>query len=190
MNKKGALIVLSGPSGVGKGTVRKLLMDKGLNLAFSVSMTTRKPREGEVEGADYFFVSEEEFKKAIEANELLEYAKFVNNYYGTPRNYVEKLRKEGKNVLLEIETRGAREVIEEFKEDKRFITIFLLPPSFEELEKRIRGRRTEEEEVVQERLTKAKRELQLKDLYEFNVINITPEQAASEICEIIKTKLG
>ena len=97
---KGLLIVLSGPSGVGKGTVRKILMeDKSLNLAFSISMTTRKPRVGEVEGSDYFFVSKERFEEAIKNNELLEHATFVNNSYGTPKSYVEKLRNEGKNVL-------------------------------------------------------------------------------------------
>lgn len=187
---KGLLIVLSGPSGVGKGTVRKILMeDKSLNLAYSISMTTRKPRVGEVEGEDYFFVSVEQFENAVNNGELLEHAKFVNNYYGTPRNYVEKLRNEGKNVLLEIETNGACSVMEKEISDPLFVSIFLLPPSFEELEKRIRGRRTEEETVVQERLAKARKELVLKDKYQYNVIDITPEQAAIEITNIIKSKM-
>lgn len=187
---KGLLIVLSGPSGVGKGTVRKILMeDKSLNLAFSISMTTRKPRVGEVDGEDYFFVSQEEFNKAVENNELLEHASFVNNSYGTPKAYVEKLRNEGKNVLLEIETNGARTVMEQTKNDDLFISIFLLPPSLEELEKRIRGRRTEEEEIVQERLSKAKGEISLQNLYDYKVIDITPEQAAKEISDIIKEKM-
>lgn len=135
---KGLLIVLSGPSGVGKGTVRKILMeDKSLNLAYSISMTTRKPRVGEVDGEDYFFVNQEEFDKAVENNELLEHATFVNNSYGTPKAYVEKLRNEGKNVLLEIETNGARSVMEQTKNDDLFISIFLLPPSLEELEKEL-----------------------------------------------------
>ena len=187
--KRGLLIVLSGPSGVGKGTVRKVLMEKDLNLAYSISMTTRTPRQGEIEGEDYFFVSVEEFKKAIKENKLLEHAVFVNNYYGTPKEYVEKLRNEGKNVILEIETQGARNVIDQYKDDDKFITIFILPPSMEELESRIRGRRTEEEEIVQERLNKAKRELKLKDLYQYNVINNTPDQAAGEIEAIIRAKL-
>ena len=186
--KRGLLIVLSGPSGVGKGTIRKILMEKNLNLAYSISMTTRQPRVGEVEGEDYFFVSPKRFKEAIKNNELLEYAVFVNNYYGTPKEHIEKLRNKGKNVLLEIETQGARNVIEQYKDDEKFITIFLLPPSMEELEARIRGRRTEEEAIVQERLSKAKRELKLKSLYEYNVINHTPDQAAGEIEEIIKSK--
>lgn len=187
--KKGVLIILSGPSGVGKGTVREVLMQKDLNLAYSISMTTRSPRPGEIDGVDYFFVSKNEFKQAIDNNELLEYAVFVNNYYGTPRDYVEKLRNEGKNVILEIETQGAKRVIDLYKEDEGLITIFILPPSFEELEKRIRGRRTEEESIVQERLTKAKRELKLKNIYQYNVINDTPEQAASEIGSIIETRI-
>ena len=186
--KKGLLIILSGPSGVGKGTVRQVLMQKDLNLAYSISMTTRTPRVGEVDGVDYFFVTLDEFKKALKEGKLLEHAKFVNNYYGTPKDYVEKLRNEGKNVILEIETNGARDVIDIYKNDKDLITIFILPPSFEELEKRIRGRRTEEETVVQERLSKAKREVVLKDIYQYNVINDTPEQAASEIERIIRSR--
>ena len=113
---KGLLIVLSGPSGVGKGTVRQVLMkDASLDLCYSVSMTTRKPRIGEINGQDYFFVNKEEFLKHIENNDLLEHAQFVDNYYGTPKAYVEKLRNEGHNVLLEIETNGARQVMEKVK---------------------------------------------------------------------------
>lgn len=186
--KKGLLIVLSGPSGVGKGTVRKVLMeDESLNLAYSVSMTTRKPRQGEIDGEDYFFVSKETFESNIEKGELLEHAKFVNNYYGTPKFYVEKLRYEGKNVLLEIETNGARQVMEQVQGDDRFISIFLLPPNFKELEDRIRGRKSESESVIQERLAKANSELELKNLYMYQVTNITPEQAAEEIGSIIKS---
>ena len=129
--KKGLLIVLSGPSGVGKGTVRKVLMkDDSLNLAYSVYMTTRNPRNGEVDGEDYFFVTLETFENNIKNGELLEYAKFVSNYYGTPKFYVEKLRNEGKNVLFEIETNGARQVREKVKNDDRYVSIFLLPPNF------------------------------------------------------------
>ena len=123
---KGLLIVLSGPSGVGKGTVRKqVFKNTDLNLAYSISMTTRKPREGEVDGQDYFFVSEERFLEAIENDELLEHARFVGNYYGTPKAYVEKLREEGKNVFLEIEVEGAKKVLEDYKDDKGVLSIFL-----------------------------------------------------------------
>lgn len=186
----GLLIILSGPSGVGKGTVRKVLMkDESLNLAYSISMTTRKPRNGEVEGKDYFYVSEEQFLKAIEENKLLEHARFVDNYYGTPKDYVEKLRSEGKNVILEIETNGAKEVMNQYKNDPRFISIFLLPPSFDELRSRIEKRKTEPERIINERLEKAKKEIVLKDLYKYCVINNTPEQCASDIREIILKNL-
>ena len=186
--KKGLLIVLSGPSGVGKGTVRKVLMkDESLNLAYSVSMTTRAPRNGEVEGEDYFFVTYEQFEEHIKNNELLEHAKFVNNYYGTPKFYVEKLREQGKNVLLEIETNGARQVMEQVKNDDRFVSIFLLPPSMKDLETRIRGRQSESDEIIKERLEKANSELKLQGLYKYRVVNITPEQAAKEISDIIKS---
>lgn len=186
--KRGLLIILSGPSGVGKGTVRKILMQYlFLNLAYSISMTTRKPRAGEEEGVDYFFVSKEKFLDAIRNHLLLEYAKFVNNYYGTPKEYVEYLRDQGKNVILEIETRGARQVMENYKGDG-LVTIFLVPPSLEELEKRIRGRRTESDEIVKERLEKAKQEIELKKLYDFVVLNDTPNQAAERIAQILKDK--
>ena len=186
---KGLLIVLSGPSGVGKGTVRKVLMqDESLNIAFSISMTTRSPRNGEVDGEDYFFVSNETFEENIRNGELLEHAEFVGNKYGTPRSYVEKLRNEGKNVLLEIETNGARQVMEKYSNDPKFVSIFLLPPNEAELESRIRGRQTESEKVIQERLEKSKKELKLANLYMYQVVNRIPEQASEEISEIIKLK--
>ncbi len=187
---KGLLIILSGPSGVGKGTVRKVLMqDTALNLVYSISMTTRKIRSGETEGVEYFFVNKRQFNQAIKNEELLEYAKFVNNYYGTPKAYVEKLRNEGKNVLLEIETRGARQIIEKLKDDQGLVSIFLIPPSFEDLEKRMRGRNSESDHVVKERLERAKRELALKDIYDHVVCNDSPANAALKISEIIKNKI-
>ena len=188
--KKGLLIVLSGPSGVGKGTVRKqVFKNTDLNLTYSISMTTRKPREGEVDGQDYFCVSEERFLEAIENDELLEHARFVGNYYGTPKAYVEKLREEGKNVFLEIEVEGAKKVLEDYKDDKGVLSIFLLPPSLYELEKRIRGRRTEPEEIIQQRLQKANRELGLKKNYHFNVLNDNINRSSQEIARIIDLKI-
>lgn len=187
--KKGLLIILSGPSGVGKGTVRKILMQEyDLNLVYSISMTTRKPRNGEINGQDYFFVSKEQFDNAIKNNELLEYAQFVENYYGTPKVYVEKLRNEGKNVLLEIETQGAKQIMKQLHGSDEF-SIFLVPPSLEELEKRIRGRNTEEEVVILERLEKAKKELLKKDVYNYIVMNDTPSNAAKGVAKIIKEHL-
>ncbi len=188
--KKGLLIILSGPSGVGKGTIRKYLMDnKDINLSFSISMTTRSPRNGEVDGVDYFFVSHEAFEEAVKKRKFLEHARFVDNCYGTPKDYVEKLRNEGHNVLLEIETNGAKQVIKKTINDDGRISIFLIPPSLEELERRIRGRQTENEETIKKRLQKAKRELKKQSLYNYVVVNNTPEQAANEIIDIIKNKM-
>lgn len=188
-NKKGLLIILSGPSGVGKGTVRKIVMrDKSLNLVYSISMTTRLPREKEVEGKDYFFVSKEIFDENIKNNNLLEYAEFVGNKYGTPRDYVERLRNEGKNVILEIEVNGAQQVLSKTDKDDR-ISIFLVPPSIEELESRIRHRRSEEEDIIQQRLNKAKREMSLTDQYDYVVLNDSVGRAAGEIKSIIRRNL-
>ncbi len=184
MSEKGQLIIFSGPSGVGKGTVRKALFcHDELKLAYSISMTTRKPREGEMDGVDYFFVSEARFLEAIAHDELLEHACFVGNYYGTPTAYVERLRNQGFNVLLEIEVEGAKQVM---KKCADAITIFLVPPSFEELETRIRLRRSESEEVIQQRLAKAKLEMGLVAQYHHVVVNNTVERAAEEIAAIIQ----
>lgn len=184
MMKKGLLIVFSGPSGVGKGTIRKLFFERPeLNLAFSVSMTTRKPRVGEVDGVDYFFVSKEEFEKSIENDEFLEYAEFVGSYYGTPLAYVEKLRNQGKSVLLEIEVQGAQEVKEKVPDA---LSIFVVPPSFEELERRIRGRRSEPEEIIQQRLAKADRELKTMGNYRYVICNDDSQLAADLTALIIK----
>ena len=179
--KKGLLVIISGPSGVGKGTIRKYFeTDERLCLAYSTSMTTRKPREGEVDGKDYFFVTREEFEKTVEEGGLLEYAEFVGNYYGTPLKEVDRLRNEGKNVLLEIEVEGAKQVQDKCPEA---ISIFIIPPSMEELENRIRGRRSEPEEIIQQRLAKAAKELKLVNQYKYIVCNDDPKLAA----ELIKT---
>ena len=154
MENKGLLIVLSGPSGVGKGTIlKKFVNDPSLKLAFSISMTTRAKREGEEEGVNYYYVTKERFQEAIDNGELLEHAEFVGNCYGTPLKEVERLRNEGKNVLLEIEVQGAQQVMAKAKDA---LTIFIVPPSMEELEKRIRGRGTESNDVIESRLAKAK----------------------------------
>ena len=182
--KRGLLIIFSGPSGVGKGTVRDYFMkDDELNLTYSISMTTRKPRNGEQNGVDYLFVDKEEFEKAIEAGDLLEWAEFVGNYYGTPLSQVEKLRNEGKNVILEIEVQGAEQVQAKVPDA---ISIFMIPPTMEELEKRIRGRKSEPEEVIQERLAKAEKEMQLIKNYKYVVCNDDPELAAAYIGLIVK----
>lgn len=184
MCKKGLLIVFSGPSGVGKGTVRKYFQaDPELKITYSISMTTRQPRKGEVDGVDYFFVTRERFEEAIQNGELLEYAEFVGNYYGTPFDYVEKLRNEGKNVLLEIEVQGMLQIKEKCPDA---LTIFIVPPSMKELERRIRGRKSESEKVIQERLAKAEKEMLLEKEYEFVVCNDDVLRAASEVASIIR----
>ncbi len=186
--KKGLLIVISGPSGVGKGTVRdKFMDDPELNLVYSVSMTSRGMRAGEADGVDYYFVTRERFEEAIKNGELLEWTEFVGNYYGTPLANVEKLRNEGKNVLLEIEVEGAMNVKEKCPDA---VTIFITPPSMEELEKRIRGRRTEAEEIVQQRLAKASREMNMVNQYKYIVCNDDAQEAADLITVIIKHNMA
>ena len=185
--KKGLLIIFSGPSGVGKGTVRELFFDReDLNLAYSISMTTRKPREGEVDGKDYYFVSRERFEEAIANDELLEHAEFVGNYYGTLISEVERLRNLGKNVLLEIEVQGARQVIERVPDS---LSIFLVPPSMEELARRIINRRTESQDVINERLEKASKEMDLRNHYRYVICNDDPQIAADSVALIIKRNI-
>lgn len=181
---KGLLIVLSGPSGVGKGTVLKeLIKDEELKLSYSVSMTTREKREGEEDGVNYHFVSKERFDEAINNGELLEYAEFVGNYYGTPLDEVVRLREEGRNVVLEIEVQGCKQVQEKVNDA---LTIFLVPPSMDELENRIRGRKTEPEEIIQERLAKAEREMKMMDQYKYVICNDDVDLAVDIISVIIK----
>lgn len=188
--KKGLLIIISGPSGVGKGTLRAQVMkDMGLNLIYSISLTTRKIRPGELDGVDYHFVSEKVFKDNIASGNLLEYTRFVDHYYGTPKDQEERWRSEGKNVILEIEVNGAKKVMDACGDDKP-VSIFILPPSFDELEKRIRHRSTEGEEVIKERLAKARRELSLAKNYKYTVVNDSIEKATAEIHEIIRREIA
>ncbi|MBQ8068582.1 MAG: guanylate kinase [Solobacterium sp.] len=184
MKKNGLLIVISGPSGVGKGTVIKEVMkDSELNLSYSVSMTTREKREGEQEGVNYYYVSREQFEKTRDEGGLLEWTEFVGNYYGTPLSEIERLRSEGKNALLEIEVEGCRQVKEKVPDA---LTIFIVPPSLKELENRIRGRRTEAEEIVQQRLAKASKELEMTGQYRYVVCNDDIQLAADIIRVIIR----
>ena len=184
MSKNGLLIVISGPSGVGKGTVIKEVMkDHSLNLSYSVSMTTREKREGEQEGVNYYYVSREQFEKTRDEGGLLEWTEFVGNYYGTPLSEIERLRKEGKNALLEIEVEGCMQVKNKVPDA---LTIFIVPPSLKELENRIRGRRSEAEEIVQQRLAKASKELEMTGQYRYVVCNDDIQLAADIIKVIIR----
>ena len=184
--KKGLLIILSGPSGVGKGTVRKYIMKRNvLDLTFSISMTTREPRATETNGVEYYFVSREEFQKNIDNDNFLEWAEFVGNRYGTPKSYVEELRNQGKNVILEIEITGAEQVLKKVNDD-RVISFFLKPPSLKQLEDRIRKRKSESEEVIQRRLAKGKSEMEKAKNYDYIILNDRIKRAGDEIISIIK----
>ena len=183
MVEKGLLIVLSGPSGVGKGTVRKeIFSQKNTSFEYSISMTTRTPRAGEVDGVDYFFKSREEFEDLIEQGKLLEYAEFVGNYYGTPVDYVRETTLKGKDVFLEIEVEGAKQVREKFPDG---LFIFLSPPSLSELKNRIVTRGTESEEIINNRMNVAREEIEMMHLYDYVVENDTVENACEKIKAII-----
>ena len=183
---RGKLIVVSGPSGAGKSTVISRVMQRRHDLCFSVSATTRDPRPGEVNGVDYFFVSWDEFDRMIGEDELLEHAEYVGNCYGTPRAYVAAKQREGMNVLLDIEVQGARQVRERVPEA---IKIFVIPPTLQVLEQRLRGRGTETEEQIQRRLARARGEYREADFYDYVVINDNLETAANELNAIITAEL-
>lgn len=187
--KKGFLIVYSGPSGVGKGTILKeLLPIKSLKLCYSVSMTTRKPRVGEVDGKDYFFVTKKRFAEAVENGELLEYAKFVDNYYGTPKKFVEEMTEKGKNVVLEIETIGAKKILKKYG-DENVVSIYILPPSMKELKSRLKARGTESDEVIKKRISKARREIEKLDMFDYVIVNDDLKTAIKDVKNIIKQEM-
>ncbi len=184
MAKKGILLVISGFSGAGKGTIVNRLIEKYDEYELSISMTSRAPRPGDVEGVNYFFVSREEFEKTIAENGLLEYAQYCGNYYGTPRAFVEKKLSEGRNVILEIEIQGATNIKKAFPES---LLIFVTPPSAGELERRLRSRGTETEEAIKGRLARAHEESVGMDTYDFIVINDDLETCVDEVHSIIET---
>ncbi|MDE7271117.1 MAG: guanylate kinase [Acetatifactor sp.] len=181
--EKGILIVLSGFSGAGKGTLVKKLLETYDNYALSISMTTRAPRPGEEEGVHYFFTDREHFEEQIAADGLIEYAQYCGNYYGTPRAYVEEQLSAGRNVLLEIEIQGALKVKELFPES---LLLFVTPPSGAELERRLRGRGTETEEVIASRLARASEESEGMEAYDYIVINDDLETCVEELHHIVE----
>ncbi|MGX4645183.1 MULTISPECIES: guanylate kinase [Holzapfeliella] len=183
MSSKGLLIVLSGPSGVGKGTVRQALVEShAFDFKYSVSMTTRQPREGEVDGVDYYFSDKASFEEAIEKGEMLEYAQYVDNYYGTPLKPVNDMLEQGHDVLLEIEVKGAMQVRDKIPEGA---FIFLTPPDLSELKNRIVKRGTDDLDVIQKRMTKAKEEILMMESYDYAVVNDEVDLAVQKIKSII-----
>ena len=186
LNDRGLLVVISGPSGVGKGTVRKALFNMPKhNLVYSVSMTTREKREGEAEGVDYYFVSKEEFTKRRKEGKFLETAEFVGNYYGTPLDKVNEQLDQGNEVVLEIEVEGAIQVKRKVPD---CVMIFIVPPGKQALYDRLKRRGTESDEVIEERITKANREFKLAHLYDYIVVNDEVNNAADRIMAIIRAE--
>ena len=182
MQEKGKLIVISGPSGAGKSTVVFKAIEGREDVCFSTSVTTRKPRPGEVDGREYFFVDLDRFREMVENDELLEHAEYVANSYGTPRAYVEEKLDAGLNVLLDIEVQGARQIHQK-KPDA--VMIFIIPPSLEELERRLKGRGTDTERAIEARLIRARQEYQEADFYDYIIINDDADKAARELSAII-----
>lgn len=183
MKERGLLIVLSGPSGVGKGTVRQAIFSQqDTKFEYSISVTTRNLREGVVDGVDYFFKSRDEFERMIENNKLLEWAEYVGNYYGTPVDYVEQTLQEGKDVFLEIEVQGALQVRNVFPEG---LFIFLAPPSLSELKNRIVTRGTETDDLIENRMNAAKAEIEMMDAYDYVVENDDIQTACDKINAIV-----
>ena len=183
MNKEGILIVVSGFSGAGKGTIMKALLERYDNYALSISATTRNPRPGEEEGKAYFFKTTEEFEKMIAKDDLIEYAKYVGNYYGTPKAYVEEQLCAGKDVILEIEIQGALKVKEKFPNT---LLLFVTPPSAEELRKRLEGRGTETQEVIDGRMKRAIEEAEYMDQYDYLVVNDELDVCVEEMHHLIQ----
>lgn len=179
---KGVLTVVSGFSGAGKGTVMKRLIQKYDDYALSISVTTRKPREGERDGIEYFFKTKEEVESMIENDEFLEYARYVDNYYGTPRFYVEEMLAKGKNVILEIEIQGAMQIK---AKNPEAVLIFVTPPSFEELRNRLVGRGTETADVIESRLRRASEEAEGMSSYDYILVNDQVEDCVDRLHQII-----
>ena len=182
MDKRGLLVVVSGFSGAGKGTAMKRLIEKYDHYALSISATTRQPRQGEVHGREYFFKTTEEFEQMIADNALLEYANYVGNYYGTPKSYVEQRINQGDNVILEIEIQGALKIQKAFPDA---LLLFMTPPSAAELENRLRGRGTEDEDTIRARLKRAAEEAEGVEAYDYIVVNDDLEQCVDDIHSIV-----
>ncbi|WP_406614416.1 guanylate kinase [Mycoplasma corogypsi] len=195
-NKKQPIVIFSGPSGVGKGTIERLLFEfEDLNLSLSCSATTRNRREGELDGIHYYFIDIDEFRDKMKKRKFIEFSYHLGNYYGTLFSELERINNKNKVPMLEIETNGAQKVIKKFNEpsytDKyNLITIFILPPSIEELRKRIINRGSESADTLRKRLKKAELEIAESKIFKYKVVNHTPEQAANEIRDIILKEIN
>lgn len=183
MAKQGLLVVISGPSGAGKGTIVHELLAQDRNLCVSVSATTRSPRPGEVDGTHYYFMDKAKFTQLVETDEMLEHAVYCDNFYGTPRGPVDAARAAGRDVILEIEVQGAMQIKQKCPD---CITIFILPPSREVLEKRLRDRGTEDEATVQKRMSQLEREIAAAAQYDFSVVNGALEDAVADVQAILR----
>ncbi len=183
MKKRGVLVVVSGPSGVGKGTILKKLIEENEDMKFAISATTRKPRPGEKEGKNYFFKTKEEFKNMIDNGELLEWVNYCGNFYGKPRKYIEETLKSGYDVIVEVEVEGARNIKKIYKD---CLSVFIVPPSFEDLEQRLKNRGTETTDVMNNRIKRAKEEIKQADLYDYQIVNYSVDEAVYELVHIIK----
>lgn len=182
MKRKGCLIVVSGPSGTGKGTVCSALLEKHKEIAYSISATTRQPRTGEVDGMNYYFLAKNVFEKMIEDGELLEWAEVYGNYYGTPLKKIQERLADGQDILLEIDTQGAMSVKEKFPDE---IYIYIMPPSLKELERRLKTRGTDSAESIERRLKSAAGEMEIAERYNYIVVNAQVEQAVEQIAAIV-----
>ncbi len=183
----GHLYIISGCSGVGKGTLLKKFLENNPQIILSVSATTRQPRLGEINGVNYFFVSEEEFETSVKNDEFLEWARFSGNYYGTKKSFVEKTLAKGIDLILEIDVQGAKQVKEKMKEA---VSIFIMPPSLKILEERLRGRHTEDEETVKKRLNEAEREIEAGKSFDYKIVNDNLDEALKCLQEIFNKKKG
>lgn len=184
--KRGRLVLYTGSSGVGKGTIMAELIKRDPNIRLSVSNTTRAPRDGEIDGVHYNFVTKEQFEELISNDGYLEYAQYCDNFYGTPKQQVEDMLNEGYDVFLEIEVQGGLQILEKYPD---VLSIFILPPSIDVLEKRLRKRGTEEEDTILKRLSEAEREISFKDRYKYNVVNGDLETAVEEILNILNKEV-
>ena len=185
--KRGRLIIMSGPSGTGKSTLQKKLLERDPNIMFSVSVTTRAPRPGERDGVNYYFVSREDYDRMVYQGELLEHAEYVGNGYGTPVAQIDAALAQGRDVLLDIEVQGAQQVMQKRPDA---LKIFILPPSVEEMEKRLRGRGTNDEDSIHLRVDRAMEELKMQNIYDYRVVNDDVDRAVSEIEQILKSEKG